>query len=171
MKRRWAIGAAGVVSLAAVVAPAQATPPAHFLKEVYTPDVTVLDQGLTDTCGFDVYATSKGKFRLTAFFDKDGQITEFQGHPSTATTFSSEWASLETSDRGLDKYILQDDGNLLIFGTGIHLKVKGEEYAIGLWRLTIDLATGEMVSAEYSGNFDLENEEIDAYLCSALGGP
>jgi hypothetical protein len=171
MKRTWTFLAVAVVALAGTAAPAHAIPPDRYSKEVFSPEITVLDGDLTAECGFNVYATTKGQLRLTAFFDKDGALRGIQGHPSMATTYSSEWASIETADRGVDKLSLSDDGNLLIFGTGIHLKVKGQAYAIGLWRLTVDLATGDLISQEYSGNFDVDAEGIATYLCAALDDP
>jgi CubicO group peptidase (beta-lactamase class C family) len=39
---------------------------------------------------------------------------------------------------------------------------------LGLWVLTIDGATGELLSAEYHGNFDGGVEDIVPYLCSQL---
>ena len=171
MKRTWAFVAASVLSLAGMAAPAHATPPDRYFKAVYTPDVTVLDAELTEACGFDVFATTKGQLRFTAFFDKDGDVRAIQGHPSMATTYSSEWASINTADRGVDKLSLNDDGDLLVFGTGIHLKVKGQAYAIGLWRLTVDLDTGDLISEEYFGNFDQTADGIVTYLCSSLGNP
>jgi hypothetical protein len=60
-------------------------------------------------------------------------------------------------------------GRSLIFGTGIHLRVKGQVYAIGLWRLTIDLQTGELIDQEYHGRFDVLAPEIGETICSLLG--
>jgi hypothetical protein len=39
---------------------------------------------------------------------------------------------------------------------------------IGLWILTFDEATDELLSAEYHGNFDGGVEEGGAYICSKL---
>jgi hypothetical protein len=41
-------------------------------------------------------------------------------------------------------------------------------YAIGLWVLTVDGETGELLSAEYHGNLDGGIEDIVPYLCSQL---
>ena len=56
-----------------------------------------------------------------------------------------------------------------LFGTGIHLRVKGQVYAIGLWRLTIDPETGELIDQEYHGRFDVLQPEIIEAICSLLG--
>jgi hypothetical protein len=92
-----------------------------------------------------------------------------ESRPTRATPVSltSEYGSLSTADRGVDKFSWDADGNLLIHGTGIHLKVKGSAYSIGLWRLTI----GEdgLMSQEYHSNFGLEFPELVPYICKALG--
>jgi hypothetical protein len=72
----------------------------------------------------------------------------------------SPYGFIETSVRGLDKFSLDPDGTLSIFGTGIHLRVKGVVYAIGLWRLTVELETDEVITREYHGNFDVTRDEI-----------
>ena len=69
----------------------------------------------------------------------------------------------------MDKISVNPDGTLLVFGTGIHLKVKGQVYAIGLWRLTFDPETGEILNQEYHGMFDVLQPEIIDAICSLLG--
>ena len=80
-----------------------------------------------------------------------------------------EGATLETSDRGLDKLSLTAEGDYLYFGTGIHLKVKGQDYAIGLWRLTFT-QDFKLIDEEYFGNFDVLYPELLDYVCDALDG-
>lgn len=136
----------------------------------FDPDVTALDAELSAACGFDIFATVKGHFRSTLYFDRAGNLVRIVSHPSLRETLTSEFGnSIETSDVGVDKLSLNPDGSLLVFGTGIHLKVKGDASAIGLWRLTFDLNTGDLLSAEYHGNFDLGNDDILDYLCDRLG--
>jgi hypothetical protein len=93
------------------------------------------------------------------------------GHPSFRQTLSSEWGSITTDDRGVDKITENPDGTISVFGTGIHLRVKGDAYAIGLWRLVIDPDTGDLLDASYHGNFGLEEPEIVPYICSRLAPP
>jgi hypothetical protein len=40
-------------------------------------------------------------------------------------------ATITTADVGLDRFVENEDGTLSIFGTGIHLKLKGDVKAIG----------------------------------------
>jgi hypothetical protein len=60
-------------------------------------------------------------------------------------------------------------GTLLIFGTGIRLRVKGVVYAVGLWRLTVDPESGDLIAQECHGNFDVLEPEILQTICSLLG--
>jgi hypothetical protein len=132
-------------------------------------NVTEVDPNLSERCGFTVSVTTSGHFRATDFFDKDGNVRLSTGHPSLSETLTSPYGSIESSDRGLDKFSLNPDGTLSIFGTGIHLRIKGAVYAIGLWRLTVDLETGELVAQEYHGNFDVTAPEIVPTICALLG--
>lgn len=166
--------ASALVATGVAAVPASAVTPWRVIDEVYsTADAPVLDEYLTQVCGFDVMASTKGHFRVTVFWDRDGEFRVQHANPSMVTTYSSVHASLETADRGLDKAWFDEDGLLQVFGTGIHLKVKGEAYAIGLWRLAFepneDFTELTLVDSQYHGNFDYDAETIDAYLCTALG--
>jgi hypothetical protein len=68
----------------------------------------------------------------------------------------------------MDRITFNPDGTFNIFGTGIHLKLKDGPKAIGLWRLVLDPETGQLISQEYHGRFDVTAEEIDAAVCEAL---
>ncbi len=143
-----------------------------IVEEVrFDPAITELDPFLSEVCGFPVTFSAKGRFRGTVYFNADGSFRRFVGHPSFRQTLSSEWGSITSDDRGVDKISLNPDGTLSIFGTGIHLRVKDEAYSIGLWRLVVDLGTGELLQASYHGNFGLENPDIDPYICARLGPP
>ena len=167
--RRALAGALLATSLWA--APAAANPPEIVEDVRFDAAISELDEFYTETCGFPVTFSAKGRFRGTVYFDADGEFRRFTGHPSFRQTLSSEWGSITTDDRGLDKFSLNEDGTLAVFGTGIHVRIKGEIRAVGLWRLTIDLDTGELLDAEYHGSFGLENPEIDPYVCGRLGPP
>jgi hypothetical protein len=158
----------GVLAAGVLAAQAWADTPI-VLDNIRYEGVTEVDPFLSEECGFQVSATTTGHFRGTVFFDNDGNFRLFTGHPSTRNTLTSPYGSIESSDRGLDKFSLNPDGTLSIFGTGIHLRVNGVVYAIGLWRLTIDLETDEVIAQEYHGNFDVTRPEIDSTICSLLG--
>jgi hypothetical protein len=123
-----------------------------------------------DLCEFDVLATMSGRLRVATFLNEDGSLRRVMENPSFVTTYTNPLTgnSVTSPDRGLDKITFNEDGMITIHGTGIHFRHKGQFYAIGLWVLTIDGATGELLSAEYHGNFDGGVEDIVPYLCSRL---
>jgi hypothetical protein len=164
------LGGALLVILASV-APASADRPEIVENVRFDPSITELDPFLSEACGFPVTFSAKGRFRGTVYSDTDGSFRRFVAHPSFRQTLSSEWASITTDDRGVDKISENPDGTISVFGTGIHLRVKGEVQAISLWRLIFDPATDELLDASYHGNFDLEEPEITAYLCARLEPP
>lgn len=84
--------------------------------------VTELDPFYTETCGFDDFVTTKGHFSFKLYFDQDGNFKRAVGHPSMAHTYTSAYGSLETADRGVDKFTENPDGTLRVQGTGIHFK-------------------------------------------------
>lgn len=153
----------------ALAAPAQAAKPLVEENVRFDGSVTELDPFFTEACGFDVFITTKGRFTGKVYFDNAGNFKRFVGHPSMAHIFSSEFGSFETADRGVDKFTDNPDGTLRIQGTGIHFKEHGGPRATGLWILTVDPVAEELLDAEYHGRFDLEVDEIDAYICSRLG--
>ena len=123
-----------------------------------------------DLCEFDVVATSSAKFRVATFLNEDGSLRRIMQNPSFVTTYTNPrtGSSVTSPDRGLDKITFNEDGTITVHGTGIHFRHKGQFYAIGLWVLTLDGETGELLSAEYHGNFDGGVEDIGPYLCSQL---
>jgi hypothetical protein len=168
MRRFFLIVIGGLLAVGLLASPAHATKPL-VVEDVRFDGTPAVDPDLSAACGFDVTVSTSGHFRGTVYFDKDGNFRLFTGHPSLRETLTSQYASIETSDRGLDKISVNTDGTVLIFGTGIHLRVKGQVYAIGLWRLTINPETGELIDQEYHGRFDVLEPEITEAICSLLG--
>ncbi len=130
-----------------------------------TPEV---EPELSEICGFPVTVSTTGHIRVTEFRDNTGNTRFVTSHPSLSETYTSPCGSFQTADRGLDKFTRNPEGDL-VFGTGIHRRVKGEVYAIGLWRLTFDPETGELVDQEYHGRFDVLAPELGETVCSLLG--
>jgi hypothetical protein len=170
MKRRLLLSLAVLTAcLSTGIAPAMATPPLREPTEVYDPGVTERDPFLSEACGFPVTTTSKGHFRVAVHLDRNGEFVREVSHPSYSTTVRSPYGSLTTADRGMDRFAINPDGTATIFGTGVHLKVRGGAHAVGLWILTIDLKTGELLDADYRGRFDVQAPEIIDYICGQLG--
>ena len=168
MKRILAASALTLAAVLAISLPASAVPPERIVNEVFDADVTVEDEFLTEVCGFPVTARLAGHYRETVFFNKDGSVNRVTAHPSFRSILTSPTATITTADVGLDRYIDNEDGTLSIFGTGIHLKIKGGTKAIGLWRLVLDLESGELVAQEYHGRFDVNAEGTAQAICAAL---
>lgn len=170
MRRISVIGVAVVLASLLASAAGAAKPEREFdiRWDGTTPE---LDSFLSEECGFDVFVTSRGHIRGTVYFNQDGSFKRFAAHPSFTTIFTSPYGSFESSDRGVDKVTENPDGTLSIHGTGIHFRVKGEAYAIGLWRLVVDPVAEVLISAEYHGNFDLEQPDIVPFICERLGPP
>jgi hypothetical protein len=169
MKRRLFVPLVAAACLFAGAAPAAAVPPERVEDVTFDPSEVELDEFLTDECGFEVFASSKGHFRVTIHLDRNGDFVRAVAHPSFSTTLTSDYGSITTADRGMDRITENADGTITVFGTGIHLKVKGGAHAIGLWVLVIDPVTGELLSEEYHGRFDVVEPEIVDYLCAELG--
>lgn len=166
---RLLVGAVvGVLAALLVAVPAAAVKPVLVERVVFDPTVSEVDEFLSRVCGTEVTVTIAGHFTLKEFYDQDGNFVRAASYPSLRETYSSEFGSFSTMDVGLDKVTVNADGTISVFGTGIHVKVKGEASAIGLWRLVFDPAVGELVSQEYHGNFDLIAPEILAYFCEKL---
>jgi hypothetical protein len=171
MRRTSPLLAGMVFAILLAATPAAADRPLIVEDVRFDPSITEIDPFLSEECGFPVTFSAKGRFRGTIFFNSDGTFRRFVGHPSFRQTLSSQWGSITTDDRGVDKITENPDGTLSVFGTGIHLRVKGDAYAIGLWRLVIDPDTGDLLDASYHGNFGLEQPAIVPYICSRLAPP
>jgi hypothetical protein len=149
------------------VSPAVAIPPERVVSDVYDADDTIVDEDLSDFCGFEVTARLSGHFFVTVFHKKDGSTDRVTAHPSFRSTYSSSTASITTTDVGLDRIVENEDGTISIFGTGIHLKLDSGEKAIGLWQLVLD-SSGGLISEEYHGRFDVDAEGTGEAICAAL---
>ena len=161
---------AAALSMGAVLAipmPASAVPPVRVVSEVFDADVEVVDEFLTAECGFTVTARLAGHYRETEFYNRDGSLDRITA-PSFRSTLTSPTGTITTADVGLDRFVENEDGTISIFGTGIHLKIKGGEKAIGLWRLVFDPETNELVSEEYHGRFDVDADGTVQAICEAL---
>ena len=151
------------------VTPAAGMKPDRVESVVFDPSLSVRDRFLSRQCGIDVMVTTAGHYKVTLFFDRTGEISRVVAHPSLRQTVSSSRGSFSTPDVGVDKTVFDDDaGTVTVFGTGIHLRVKGDASAIGLWRLVFDAQTGELVSEEYHGNFDLLAGDLLRYVCDQV---
>ncbi|MGY1697760.1 hypothetical protein ACI780_22920 [Geodermatophilus sp. SYSU D00814] len=169
MTCRLLVPLAATACLVAAATPASAIPPDRVVDVTFDPAVVEKDPDLSPLCGFEVTSSAKGHFRLTIHLDRNGEFVRAVGHPSSSITLTGPGGTVTTADRGMDRTTVDPDGTLTVFGTGIHLKVEGGAHAIGLWVLVIDPETGELLSEEYHGRFDVVAPEIVGHLCEQLG--
>lgn len=162
--------ALGAVATSATAAPPE-PPRGNAPQRILFDGQPEQDEFLSQVCGTPVTVTARGHILVRETLDANGMPTRIVQHPSFRQTISSAHGQVSTMDVGVDKLEFHPDGTLTIFGTGIHLKVKGGPKAIGLWRFVIDLETGEELSAEYHGRFDLLAPDLLPYLCSELAPP
>ena len=106
----------GLITAALLASPAQATKPL-VVEDIRFDGTTAVDPDLSEACGFEVSVSTTGHFRGTVYFDKDGTERLFTGHPSLSDTLTSPYASIETSDRGLDKISVSQDGTVALVVT------------------------------------------------------
>jgi hypothetical protein len=163
--RRISLLAAVVMSLLAWTATAHAAKPTiEHLR--FEGQVDVIPAGAP--CSFPVTVTASGHLRIATYVDRDGNVTREVSNPSQVLTVSANGNSFVTADRGVDRVTTNPDGTITIFGTGIHLRVKGVYQDIGLWIITLDPQTGDIVSVEEHGSFTGGFLGQDAFICSAL---
>jgi hypothetical protein len=132
----------------------------------YNDQIDVIPAGAF--CSFPVTVSASGHLRLATYFDREGNVTREVSNPSQVLTVSANGKSLVTPDRGLDRVTTNADGTITIFGTGIHFRVKGVYRDIGLWIVTLDPESGDILSVEQHGSFSGGFVGQDTFICSAL---
>jgi len=101
---------------AVFVAPAAAVQP--VMERVEIADVGLLDEGLSELCGFDVRFDGSGHITFRLLTDADGNPVREVNNFAIHVRFYSEFGSVSTVDVGPDRVIYNDDGSLDIFITG-----------------------------------------------------
>lgn len=103
-----------LIAILFAAAPAGADKPLIVEDIRFDPAISELDPFLSEACGLVTFS-AKGRVRGTVYFNADGSFARFVGHPSFRQTLSSEWSSITTDDRGVDKITLNPDGTLSVF--------------------------------------------------------
>jgi hypothetical protein len=152
---------------------------AVFAFPVYAspPDVNVfkVDDTFTvpagDFCSFPIVVHSTGKFRVAVYFNKDGSVRQVSQNPSLVDVLTNplSGSTITSADRGLDKLVFNSDGTVFQLSTGVHLKVKGVYYEIGLRKILFsgdpDDPSSSVLSFEQHGNF---GDDASAAICPLL---
>lgn len=122
-----------------------------------------------ELCDFAVEETLVGHVRLMVRYDRDGEIRSFTANPSFRVTLSANGKTIHTSDRGMDRTTITDEGLFHVHGTGIHFRDREHDFVqIGLWELQFDEAFEELISADYHGTFDGGVETAVDHICTTL---
>ena len=95
----------GLLAAALLISPAHAVKPVIVEEETIRFDGTpILDPDLSEACGFPGTVSTTGHIRDTEFRDKAGNTRLVTSHPSLSETLTSQDATIQTSDRGLDEF-------------------------------------------------------------------
>ena len=117
MRRRIALVLAStLLSLSVVAVPAMAGKPE--MERVPINDVGVLDEGLTDACGFDVFVNGRSHITFRFFTDKDGNPKREVNNFAIQIEFFTEFGSFRTRDIGPDRLRYLKDGSIILAVTG-----------------------------------------------------
>ncbi len=146
---------AAFVVAAVVAVPAYASPPDVSVFKV--DDSETIPAG--DFCSFPITVHSTGKFRVAVYFNRDGSVRQVSQNPSLVDTVTNpaNGKTILSADRGLDKFSINADGTVFLLSTGIHIKVQGVYYEIGLRKILFsgdpDDPASTVLSFEQHGNF------------------
>lgn len=167
---RFGLGLSTAAVISAVAAAALALPAAAD-----SPDVSVfkVDESYTipagDFCSFPILVHSTGKFRVAVYFDKNGGIRQVSQNPSLVDMVTANGQTILSADRGVDKFVFNADGTVFLLSTGIHFKVQGVYYEIGLRKFLFsgdpDDPASTVLSFEQHGNF---GDDASAAICPLL---
>jgi len=110
---------------AALAAPAAAGKPT--MEVIHIADVGILDEFLTETCGFDVFFDGSGHVTLRQFTDNAGEFRGEVNNFAIRVRYYSEFASVNAVDTGADLVKVLDDGSqvLSIIGNVQSITVPG----------------------------------------------
>ena len=88
------------------------------MERVPIADVGVLDEGLTDACGFDVWVDGSGHITFRLLHDKAGNPRHEVNNFAIRVHFYSEFGSFDSVDVGPDRVTYLDDGSIILATTG-----------------------------------------------------
>ena len=141
-----------------------------------TPEISVfkVDDTFTvpagDFCSFPITVHSTGKMRIAVYFNRDGTVRRISQNPSLVDTATANGVTLTSADRGLDKFTFNPDGTVFLLSTGVHFKVNGVYYELGLRKILFsgdpDDPSSTVLSFEQHGRF---GDDAPAAICPLFG--
>ena len=160
---------------AMVVAPVAAVPPETERIEIN--DVGLLDEGLTDLCGFDVWVDGSGHITFRRFIDTEGNPTHEVNNFAIQVRYYSEFGEVRTRDIGPDRVWFLDDGNRIVYITGniqvINAKGEGRLWSNNGWvkvLVTVD-ENGEDIAFDVIATAGPHSDEDAGLIACELLGP
>ena len=115
MRRRIALILASALLLATAVPVAAGKPE---MERIPIDDVGLLDEFLTDECGFDVFFDGSGHITFRLLSDADGNPMREVNNFAIQIRYYSEFGEVRTRDIGPDRVRYLDDGSITIAVTG-----------------------------------------------------
>ena len=117
MRRRIALVlASALLAMGVVAQPVAAGKPA--MDRVPVNDIGVLDEGLTEACGFDVWVDATGHITFRLLSDAAGNPTREVNNFAIRVHFYSEFGSFDSVNVGPDRVTYLDDGSIILATTG-----------------------------------------------------
>jgi hypothetical protein len=163
---RFRFAVASLVATAALAAPAAADTPQISVFKV--DETSTISAG--EFCSFPLTVRTTGKLRVAVYYNKDGTVRQFSQNPSLVNTVSANGVTITNADRGLDKFILNPDGTVFLLSTGVHFKVKGVYYELGLQKILFSGDPNDpsttVISFEEHGRF---GDDASAAICPLFG--
>ena len=83
-----------------------------IMERVDLNEIGVLDEFLTDVCGYDVFVDVTGHILFRLFTDEEGNPQRELNNFGVKLRLYSEWGSLEVVDVGVDRVTFHTDGSI-----------------------------------------------------------
>jgi hypothetical protein len=163
---RLPFAVASIVAAAALAAPAAADTPQISVFKV--DDTATIPAGAF--CSFPITLHTRGKMRVAVSFNKDGTVRQISQNPSLVDTATANGVTVTSADRGLDKFTFNPDGTVFLLSTGVHFKVNGIYYELGLRKILFsgdpNDPSSTVLSFEQHGRF---GDDAAAAICPLFG--
>jgi hypothetical protein len=115
----------------ALVSPAAAGKP--VMEKVTLNDIGILDEFLTEECGFDIFIDGTGHIIFRTFLDDEGAPVREVNNFGIHIRIYSDWGSLRVVDVGVDLISYNEDGSItqIVIGNlqSIQLPGQGRVYS------------------------------------------
>lgn len=162
-----------MVACLAVASPVAAGKP--IMERVPINDIGVLDEFLTDACGFDVLVDARGHITFRLFTDASGAPLREVNNFAIRLRYYSAWGSVRTVDVGVDRITYNADGSITQVITGnvqsLQIPGQGRVYSdVGQTTLLITFPDpeGEPVVEVVRQAGQHSDTDSSAILCEAL---